>query len=301
MKCAYCGAEAKGTKEHIISKSVLNLFPECFLTINGEKGSVYCAEPVIKDVCTKCNEKKLSYIDYYAKNFIEKYFTKEYNKDESLEIEYNYLLLQKMLLKYAYNDLRARKKNVDFFSDKIKNFLLNKESENPLENVSILGGLAINTSPMPLWMSGNKKIQWGESPFFVSDYMGHMDYFSGEVTFKQNKENFTTIKLAYIFRFYTGQFILICWDVNNENFALEKNILNFNYPYEELTSEGISVLKRCTGYLNYHLLNIIDTKIGLEFQDEMTLMDTTVDKKNLEILNKIWKEEEKRLKEKYKK
>lgn len=43
MKCAYCGVEAKGTKEHIISKSVLNLFPECYLTINEEKGSMYLA------------------------------------------------------------------------------------------------------------------------------------------------------------------------------------------------------------------------------------------------------------------
>ena len=28
MKCAYCGREARGTKEHIISSGILDLFPE---------------------------------------------------------------------------------------------------------------------------------------------------------------------------------------------------------------------------------------------------------------------------------
>lgn len=33
MICAYCGKEAKGIKEHIISSEILELFPECFATI----------------------------------------------------------------------------------------------------------------------------------------------------------------------------------------------------------------------------------------------------------------------------
>lgn len=28
MVCAYCGKEAKGTKEHIVSCAILDLFPE---------------------------------------------------------------------------------------------------------------------------------------------------------------------------------------------------------------------------------------------------------------------------------
>lgn len=300
MKCAYCGVEAKGTKEHIISKSVLNLFPECYLTINEEKASVYLAEPMIKDVCIECNGKRISYIDNYAKNFIEKYFTKEYSENESIEIEYNYSLLQKIFLKYAYNDLRARNQNVDFFSDEIKDYLLNEKLSTPLENITILGGLAINTSPMPLWMNGNKKIEWGDSPFFISNFMGYRDYLTGQFISNPEKENFTAINLAYIFRFYTGQFILICWDIKNKNLAYEKFILNIKYPYEELTNKGKAILKRCTGYLNYHRLKLIDTKVGLGFQDEMTLMDTS-NKERLEILTEKWKEKEKLLKEKYKK
>ena len=30
MKCAYCGKEARGTREHIISSAILDLFPECY-------------------------------------------------------------------------------------------------------------------------------------------------------------------------------------------------------------------------------------------------------------------------------
>ena len=38
MKCAYCGREAKGTKEHIISSRILDLFPECYLTFDEHWG-----------------------------------------------------------------------------------------------------------------------------------------------------------------------------------------------------------------------------------------------------------------------
>ena len=99
MKCAYCGKEAKGTKEHIISSGVLGLFPECFATIDGERKVVHQGDPMVKDVCADCNNNKISYIDSYAKAFIEKYFIKKYTKDEVLKIEYDYSMIQKMCLR----------------------------------------------------------------------------------------------------------------------------------------------------------------------------------------------------------
>lgn len=66
MKCAYCSNEAKSTREHIISSSVLDLFPECFLTVDENRKKIYSADPVINDVCADCNNNKLSYIDNYA-------------------------------------------------------------------------------------------------------------------------------------------------------------------------------------------------------------------------------------------
>lgn len=80
MICAYCGKEAKGTKEHIISSGILGLFLECFATIDGERSIVHQGDPMVKDVCADCNNNRISYIDSYAKEFIEKYFLVKYKK-----------------------------------------------------------------------------------------------------------------------------------------------------------------------------------------------------------------------------
>lgn len=76
MKCAYCGNEAKGTKEHIISCSILDLFPECYITFDNARHTSHESDPMVKDVCAVCNNQRISYIDSYAKDFIAQYFTK---------------------------------------------------------------------------------------------------------------------------------------------------------------------------------------------------------------------------------
>lgn len=38
----------------------------------------------------------------------------KYKKDDTLSVEYDYTMIQKMCLKFAFNDLRARKKDVSF-------------------------------------------------------------------------------------------------------------------------------------------------------------------------------------------
>ena len=80
MSCAYCGERSDYTKEHIISSSVLDLFPECFATIDNARGKAYASDPVVKDVCSVCNNQKLSYIDNYAREFIEQYFVVDYSE-----------------------------------------------------------------------------------------------------------------------------------------------------------------------------------------------------------------------------
>lgn len=160
MICAYCGKEAKGTKEHVISSGILGLFPECFATIDGERSIVHQGDPMVKDVCADCNNNRISYIDSYAKEFIEKYFLVKYKKDDTLSVEYDYTMIQKMCLKFAFNDLRARNKDVSFFDDEVKEFLLNEEKSSPLGNITILAGLAVNTSPAPDYMFGNMKLRW---------------------------------------------------------------------------------------------------------------------------------------------
>ena len=124
MICAYCGKEARGTKEHIISRGILDLFPECFATIDSERKRVYEGDPMIKDVCADCNNNKISYIDTYAKAIVEGCFLGKFKKDDILEFEYDYALLQKMCLKYAFNDLRSRGKDISFFDESIKHFIM---------------------------------------------------------------------------------------------------------------------------------------------------------------------------------
>ncbi len=70
---------------------------------------------MVKDVCADCNNNRISYIDSYAKDFIEKYFLVKYKKDDKLSVDYKYVMLQKMCLKFAFNDLRARKKRYFIF------------------------------------------------------------------------------------------------------------------------------------------------------------------------------------------
>lgn len=215
MKCAYCGNEAKGTKEHIISSGILGLFPECFATIDGERKVVHQGDPMVKDVCADCNNIKISYIDSYAKAFIEKYFIRKYTKDEILKIEYDYSMIQKMCIKYAFNDLRSRKKDTSFFSEEIIGFLLNENETEPLRNVTILAGLAVNTSPMPDYVFGNMKLRWSDSPMFCSNsIVMNIDYYTGKITLRDKMEvqEFKNTALSYVFRFNSLQMLLLCWD-----------------------------------------------------------------------------------------
>ena len=107
MECAYCKMETKGTREHIISSGILDLFPECYITFDSARNVIHEADPIIKDVCSNCNNNRISYIDSYAKKFIGQYFTRKYNEDDIVEIEYDYTMIQKVLLKYAFNDMRS--------------------------------------------------------------------------------------------------------------------------------------------------------------------------------------------------
>lgn len=111
MICAYCGQEAKGTKEHIISCAILDIFPECFATIDNLRGKIHLGDPMVKDVCANCNNNRISYIDSYAKSIVSDYFVQKYEKNDVLDFSYDYTLLQKMLLKYAFNDLRSQQRH----------------------------------------------------------------------------------------------------------------------------------------------------------------------------------------------
>jgi len=234
MSCAYCGERSDYTKEHIISSSVLDLFPECFATIDNARGKAYASDPVVKDVCSVCNNQKLSYIDNYAREFIEQYFVVDYSEDAILDFQYNYVLLQKVLLKYAFNDLRSHHGDTSFFTKDVREFLLNETLATPLSNVSILAGLAVNTSPVPDYFFGNLKLQWAEKPVFLSNSMVEfINYSTGKIFPRKEMEieSMEGLLLSYVFRFNSGQFILLCWDESNPKTKDSQTIARLQYPY----------------------------------------------------------------------
>lgn len=256
MKCAYCGKETTGTKEHIVSSGILDLFPECYLTIDQERNVMHFADPVVKDVCKECNNKRITYIDSYAKGLIGKYFTKKYTASDRVEIEYNYVMTQKMLLKYAYNDMRSHKMDCSFFDDEMIQYLLNESDDKPKQNVTVLCGLAVNVSPIPDAFYGNMKIRWCKEPFLYSDsVVERINYETGEVILNRNpqRETFPDLKLSYLFRFNSVQFLLMCWDKHSERIAENNILLNCQYPYSLLKlNEEKTVVPVCTDEMNYH-------------------------------------------------
>jgi len=187
MECAYCKMETKGTREHIISSGILDLFPECYITFDSARNVIHEADPIIKDVCSNCNNNRISYIDSYAKKFIGQYFTRKYNEDDIVEIEYDYTMIQKVLLKYAFNDMRSHKEDCSFFDKEITHYLMNKFDNNSKENVTVLCGLAVNVSPMPDVMTGNLKLRWCKNPIFNSNStIGNIDYETGQIFLNGN-------------------------------------------------------------------------------------------------------------------
>lgn len=302
MKCAYCGNQATATKEHIISSGILDLFPECYLTFDEMRNVIHASDPMVKDVCADCNNNRLSYIDNYAKHLVQKYFLQKYEADATLEFQYDYTMVQKMLLKYAFNDLRSRKDDSSFFNKPILNFLLDENNRVPLNNVSVLAGLAVNTSPAPDYMFGNLKLRWSKSPMLLANsIVQHYNYDTGQIVLRENMEaeKFEGLLLSYIFRFNSGQFILLCWDENSAKVEQNLEVMKIQYPYEHLNNEHQSVtLIRCTNESTYHHFRLVDVNWGNAIMDEISTMRKLASKSSeniMKIINEQWEQEEARL------
>ena len=256
MKCAYCGAEAKGTKEHIISCAILDLFPECYITFDDTRHAAHESDPMVKDVCAVCNNQRISYIDSYAKNFIGRYFRQKYNEDDCVEVEYDYVLIQKMLLKYAFNDMRSHKLDCSFFGEEILHYLMNEEDNIPKDNVTVMCGLAVNVSPVPDALFGNLKLRWCKDPIlYANSTVEHIDYNTGQVTLNKNieKREFEDLVFSYLFKFNSVQFLLLCWNKDSDKIEQNNCLLKYQYPYHLMEKdETKAVLPVCTDEFNCH-------------------------------------------------
>lgn len=304
MKCAYCGKESTGTKEHIISSAILDLFPECYITFDDTRKKIYQADPMVRDVCVECNNKKIYYIDSYAKKFISQYFIRKYTEQDNVEIEYDYVLVQKMLLKYAYNDLRSHKGDCSFFDKEILHYLLNESDNIPKTNVTVLCGLAVNVSPVPDAMFGNLKLRWCQNPILYSNsVVRYIDYETGQVFLNDNisKEDFQNLKLSYLFKFNSAQFLLMCWEKDSEKIDENNILLSYQYPYHMMKADETKAqLPVCTDEFNYHNFEHIHVKWdGLFEVGLMRKLASGGEYKYKNLYEKEWEKEEEKLRQEY--
>lgn len=304
MKCAYCGNERKGTREHIISCAILDLFPECYVTFDEARKTIHEADPMVKDVCVECNNNRISYIDSYAKDLIGKHFRNSYNSDDIVEVHFDYVMTQKMLLKYAFNDLRSHKDDCSFFDEEIIHYLLNESDNTPKENVTVLCGLAVNVSPLPDAVMGNLKIRWCKSPILYSNStVRNIDYDTGRVILNDDMriENFPDLKVSYVFRFNSVQFLLLCWDKRSDRIEQNNVVLMHQYPYHFLKAgEEKTVLPVCTDEINYFRFEHIHVEWdGLFEVGRMRKLASGGNYRIKELYENEWKKEEERIKKQH--
>lgn len=275
------------------------MFPECYLTFDNARNVVHKSDPMIKDVCADCNNKNISYIDNYAKKLIGRYFRQKYEADTRLEIEYDYSLLQKVLLKYAFNDLRSHKDDISFFDAEMLHYLMNEDDNTSKPYVSILGGLAVNVSPAPDFMFGNLKIRWCKNPMFIENStVRNIDYVTGQVTLNEEvgKQKFKDLCFSYAFRFNSVQFILMCWNKDSQNIEQNNVILKIQYPYAMFTAnQNKTTLTQCTDEFNYYHFEQIHVSWDGLFEVGMMRKAAMGHNPYLEELKKAWTKEEEKL------
>ncbi|MDP9701583.1 hypothetical protein [Paenibacillus polysaccharolyticus] len=273
MGCAYCSRKEKLTKEHIIPDSLLDIFAECDFTIRGN--SYFKADPIIKDVCFKCNNEILSKLDNYGSNLIKKYFINEYEPDARLNIDYDYRLLSRWLLKIAYNGERSFKRNTELFKPYL-DYIMGSTEENP--RISLFAGLAIDTSPMPEYYHDNIKLQVITAPKFVGEtILEPTDAFETSFRIRKNMNglNISELKESFLFRFGSVIFLLLLWKDNSDLELVNSFewIIENMYPYKLLNQEEReqTEIKRVTHAFNIHALVLIDTDIGMDFADRCSI------------------------------
>ncbi|MCG7867004.1 MAG: hypothetical protein JAY74_11625 [Candidatus Thiodiazotropha taylori] len=125
--CAYCRADTTLTKEHV--------WPSCFLDRMGREyahysprsGKVHGADYVVRDVCSECNNKRLTPLDSYFCELFNSQLSEPKGAQESVELKYDYDLLCRALLKISYNTARSAGSETEPFEPFIKYVLTGED------------------------------------------------------------------------------------------------------------------------------------------------------------------------------
>lgn len=117
--CAYCKAEGKMTREHLIPSWYIQSqdFSEGKNFFFEKAPSKFLqSDPVIKDVCGECNNIKLGLLDEYAKILYMGTFFEDIYLGEKRVLKFDYEPLLRWLLKISYNSARIHGSNPEALS-----------------------------------------------------------------------------------------------------------------------------------------------------------------------------------------
>jgi hypothetical protein len=117
-ECAYCGVEGKMTREHVIPNGFIKdmNIEEQITWLNKAPVRVIESEIKVKDVCSKCNNGKLSELDDYALKLIKEYNNKIEINTKKLFFKCDYSKLSRWLLKVCFNSARANDTTYDILT-----------------------------------------------------------------------------------------------------------------------------------------------------------------------------------------
>ncbi|MEQ9441263.1 MAG: hypothetical protein RIG62_19625 [Cyclobacteriaceae bacterium] len=144
-RCAFCHEEKRLTKEHIWPKCIVKKMPELELKYLDSRNIITSSELVISDVCSECNNEKLSLLDSYFCSLYDSYFKDFVEEKKPLKFTYNYDLLLRSFLKITYNSSRTvSRENNDL--ERFRNYILsgNEIREDVIVKIDIITPSIIN-------------------------------------------------------------------------------------------------------------------------------------------------------------
>ena len=278
--CQYCGKqfdgdEHKKTAEHIFPKGLINLFPEQYIAFDTNKVFIDNKGLTIKDVCKKCNNNTLSWLDTYGVDLIRYNFLKEISvefKDDEFTIEFDYYKLSRWILKILYNFQRSENMSVEWFHRALGYINYDIRIENI--DFSIFAGVHINTTPLPEEFYEYKPLQINKEPNLIGNSLAinvyGIDPYLNSVYID---DSFAT----YSIRFGTLVLYIILWnkstDFTTKKYFNELLTNKFNFK-KVISTQRKYNLKRISAHSNtsmgyHHLIS----KSGI-IQDDMIISDS---------------------------
>lgn len=191
--CVYCKQEKPLTREHILPSFIYKYQKSTgnskLLEWREKPQKMVEGEAVIKDVCADCNNVTLSALDDHAKQILNKagVFTPRFMK-KAVDLEYNYDLLSKWLLKVSFNSSRASGIHEGIF-EKYRELIINKSTDH--SNFIIAAGL-LNQ----LKLNEKERVAYGKD--LDADEEGYANPFTARVSWAPQTYSRFSIKQIVI-------------------------------------------------------------------------------------------------------